>query len=445
MPRKIEMPRAKIFLAILLCSILAACATAHVNNSATPSSVATDAPPTARAISPTNTIAAPTARATLPNITLTPTARAAQTAQPTPTRAEIVTPTASDLRAIQDALDTIARAYTTGDAALLDDAVEKNTAFARMVRSDFAEYQKSFVGGQLKFAYRLLSAQARPYGFVQVHLVNQNGMVSDWFFREQDGKWILSEPTLAQLGAPQITETDNFIFKTYPWADDSNAAIMQLMENARARVEKVLGQVPDTKANVEIRPAYAVSPFDDPFAVAAYSANGRGARDDIWIYSPASFEFGAYDPTDGWESYLETILTHEYTHLVHKRVFNRAGQQCAWTSEGLAEFVAGSFRENAVRRAVATGNIIPLVDTETAVYKQDLNHMTLLKQDKGLAYGFAASLVKFITERFGGMPAFWKLADACDKNLEFDDALQQAFGMSLDEFDRAWRDWLKSY
>ena len=77
--------------------------------------------------------------------------------------------------------------------------------------------------------------------------------------------------------------------------------------------------------------------------------------------------------------------------------------------------------------------------------KQDLEHLTLLEKssDVSLAYGFAYSLVAYINEKYGGMEGFWKVVEAYDKSQKFDLALQQAFGVTYEQFDQDWRAWLK--
>jgi hypothetical protein len=61
-----------------------------------------------------------------------------------------------------------------------------------------------------------------------------------------------------------------------------------------------------------------------------------------------------------------------------------------------------------------------------------------------LAYGLAASLVDYINEKHGGMDGFWKFAAAFDQQQNLDKALQEAFGVTYEQFDTDWRAWLKA-
>jgi len=370
--------------------------------------------------------------------TPTPTATRAPTPSPTPTINQIK-------EGIQKSLDLYALAYTNNDENLLGQAVDQAPPFWRFVTTRFEDFQKSFAGGQIKFSYTVQDVRRRDFGFVEARVMMTGGYEADWLFHEQDGKWLLAEPSAEQMGEPKITEREGFTFQTWGWADDTNSQVIDRMSNARQRVLKVLGKVPDQKATVHIKPVYAISPFDDPFAVAYYSAGYRGQDDNIEIFSPHSYGFGEYDLATGWQKELEDILTHEYTHMVHRRSFDNAGQVCAWMVEGLAEYVTGDEHQAEVRYAISTGKIIPIVDTREAYYKQDLNHLMLLRVDRGLAYGFSVALVTYVTQKYGGLDGFWKLARACDKNPSFGDAVQQSFGVTFDRFNTDWLAWLKKY
>jgi hypothetical protein len=165
----------------------------------------------------------------------------------------------------------------------------------------------------------------------------------------------------------------------------------------------------------------------------------------IEAYAPFSYAFGSYEPALGWDGKMQTTLTHEFTHLIHWQVFDRAGRLADWMSEGLAEYVSGAVENKYwACDAYKSGTFIPIIDESDAVYKQDLMHMYLLEQDFGLSYDFATSIVDFIVERHGGLDGFWKLANALDETSDFKKAVPQAFGISYEQFDKEWQDWLKN-
>lgn len=378
-----------------------------------------------------------------PTASVTPTALS-PTETPIPTEA-IPFSDAEITSGIQQTLDLYGQAYRDNDPELLESLVDsENKPFRRMVRNRFDDFQASYQAGQIDFQFRLMDIKKREYGFVIAHFETDGGYQAEWPFRYFEEHWVLSEPTVEQIGEPVTTETEHFVFTSYPWAEDFNPLIIELMETARGNVEKVLGQVPTEKANVEILPIYGLHPFDSMDAVASYFQGQQPTDDQIQIYTPDSFSYSFYDPEAGWERELEQTLTHEYTHLTHTRSFDSKGRLADWVSEGLAEYVSGA-DENSYWAcdAMVSGTFIPILDESGEVYKQDLMHMYLLEENFGLSYDFATSLVEFTIENYGGLDGFWKLAEASDNTSDFKKAVQDAFGISYDEYNSKWQAWLK--
>jgi hypothetical protein len=345
---------------------------------------------------------------------------------------------------IQASLDMYAQAFNENDRALLEQVVDQeNKPFRRIVTSRFDDFQNSSQAGTGTFDYSLISINKREFGYVIAQFRTAGGYQADWPFRRVNGIWVITEPTVEQVGAPVITDTEHFTFTTYPWAADVNQQIMDMMEIARTNTEKVLGQAPTEKASVKIMPIYGLSPFNPMNAIALYNRNGA-LENGIEVYTPSSFAHGFYDPSTGWDGELQRTLTHEYTHMTHARVFDNAGRLSDWMSEGLAEYVAGE-DENLYWAcdSARSGEIIPILDESDVLAKQDLMHMYLLEQDFGLSYSFAHSLVSFTVEKHGGLDGFWELANALDNTGDFKRAVQKAFGISYEEYDQKWREWLK--
>jgi hypothetical protein len=406
---------------ILGTALLAACAVSTPAQSPTaPPAPATNAP-----------IDTPTVAASAPT----------QAAAPATTSA----PTDDDIKAaIQQTLDLYAQAYSDNKPDLLKQVVDQsNLPFRRLVQGRFDTYQQSVFAGQITFDYKVNSIRPRDLGFMQAQVASTaEGGVADWLFRQVKGKWLLSEPTEDQIGKRVKTETAHFVYYTYPWADDINPKLEQLMENARAQVLDRLGKVPDTQPNIYILPVFVIGSPQNANVLAYYDRAARGVP-RIVIFAPESFSFSFYDPGQGWEPELQRTLTHEYTHLVNNASFTPIARMSDWMVEGLAEYVSDNPRAGEVRAAVQSDNIIPIVDTSGQVNKQDLEHLTILDKDVSLAYGLAYSLVAYVNEKYGGMDGYWKLVQAYDKQQNLDKALQEAFGISYDQFDKDWRAWLK--
>jgi hypothetical protein len=372
------------------------------------------------------------------------TASAAPTGAPAATVAG--TPTEADIKAsIQQTLDLYAQAYGENKPNLLKQTVDQtNAPFRRLIQTRFETFQQSIFAGKLSFNYKVKTITPRDHGFILAQVEREGGAVADWLFRQVKGKWLLSEPTEEQLGKREKIESEHFTFYTYPWADDINPTLIKLMENARSTALERLGKVPDKKANIYIKPIFGIGSPENPNAAAYYDLGStRTGVDRIVIFAPHSFSFGFYDPA-GWEADFQGTLTHEYTHLVNNRSFTPIARETDWMSEGLAEFVSDNPRANEVHEAVSSDKIIPIIDTSGQVNKQDLEHLSILEKDRSLAYGLAYSLVAYVNEKYGGMDGYWKLVQAFDKEQNFDKALQQAFGVTYEQFDKDWRAWLKT-
>jgi hypothetical protein len=369
--------------------------------------------------------------------------------QPTsaiPAPSMVVTPVPSEAdvkKGIQRAIDIYAQAYNENSSELLRQAVDQtNPPFRRFMQTRFDGTQPaSQTGRQRSYTVRAILKQ-RPYGFVLAQIESE-GTLSDVTFRQLDGRWVLSEPTEAQIGKRQQVESEHFRFDIYPWLDDINPVIISLMEQARENVRKQLGKVPDQKPLVHIKPIFGVGSPSDPYVQAYYQRDDR-IQDRIEIFAPQSYAFGFYDPKTGWEDLLERLLTHEYTHLVNNRSFVPLNRMSDWMVEGLAEYVAENPHKDAIQEAVRLGTIIPIIDLSDSVTKHDLQHLDLLDEDSEVTYGLAYALVAYVVERYGGLDGFWKLAAAYEQAQNLDRALQQAFGVSYTQFDHDWRAWLKA-
>jgi hypothetical protein len=397
------------------------------------------------AIAPTAAAAQPTAAEPT---AAEPTAATAPADEPTATPAAGAGTEGDGPKAgIQQTLDKLAEAYNENKPELIAQIVDPaNSPLRRFWQTRLETYQQSLSGGQLTFAYEVQETEPLDLGFVKAE-VRSGGGIANWTFREVDGTWLMSEPTKAQLGRREKIEGEHFTYLVYPWEKERAEEIITLMDNARERVRAKLGKVPDKKAEVYLNPTYSVASDASPNTLAYYDTHSGSARgvDKMVIFMPESYVFGFYDPSVGWQKELEDTLTHEYAHLVNNREFTPLARMSVWMSEGLAEYVSDSFRVAQVSQAVQADYIIPILDPSGQVNKQDLDHLTILEKasDRSLAYGFAASLVQYIDETYGGLDAFWKFVAAYDTSQSHEQALQEAFGVSYEQFDKDWRAWLK--
>lgn len=354
-----------------------------------------------------------------------------------------VVPTSSEAAiqaGIQQTLDRFAKAYNENNLDLLRQTVDQtNLPFRRLVEERFKEEQRGFQMGSIVHRYHVQSIRQRDHGFIQAHIVNHNTEANDWLFRNVKGQWLLSEPTKKQIGERKVIESEHFSFTTYPWADDVTPKLVPLMEQAYHIVKQRLGKVEDSKARVSIEPIYGLRPMIPTKASAFYDESGKG---QIIIFSPHSFSFPAYNQQEGWEGILQVILAHEYTHMVNDHHFTPLVRMSPWMSEGIAEYISQSPLIDTVPLALEKGIIIPLIDPEKSTNPQDLEHLTGLEKDKRLAYGFSQALVRYIVETYGGLDGFWKFVAIYGESPNLEKAIQEAFGVSYQQFNSDWQAWL---
>jgi hypothetical protein len=342
---------------------------------------------------------------------------------------------------IQQTLDIFTRAYNQRDAELLTQVVDpSNLPLRRFIRTRFDGAMRSAPRDK-RWNYTVHAVRTQqPYGFVLAQ-IESDGFVADLTFREIDSRWMMSEPTEAQLGVRKQQESAHFIFSSYPWLDDTTPRLMQIMEQARENVLERLGTVDQQRPLVHIRPTFSLGSPTNPYVLASYY-RGTGRQDRFEVIAP--YAFGFYDPTLGWEMALEQTLTHEYTHLVNERAFLPLSRMSGWMSEGLAEYIAGVPYTDTLRAVVQSGRIIPIMDRSDSFEKQDLQHFATLRGDPQITYGLAYAVVAYITKHHGGLAGFWKLARAYDTTQNLDTALQGAFALTFEQFDHDWRTWLET-
>ena len=292
-----------------------------------------------------------------------------------------------------------------------------------------------------KLGMKVAQIKVLPQGLVLATITrDRDGSIANWYFRKVDDRWVLSEPTLEESGSPQTVKDGNYTFMTYPIAGDLNAKYVYLMEKARAHVQKDLGKAPDSKIKISVFPAALMSPYATG-DLSGWKINPAvEGTDDIYILTPTTYFFGFYDPKAGWEPDIEMLLTHELARIAYVRSFGNPGQGVDWLFEGLAEYVAGYNEMPAVKAAMEEDRIIPILDPSEK--KVDLAHFDNV-ENRVLAYGLAESLVTFIAEQYGGLDTFWDLANSHDKTQDIKESIQETLGVSYNEFDTAWRTWLK--
>jgi hypothetical protein len=344
---------------------------------------------------------------------------------------------------IQKALDDYNAGLAKNDKSRFMASIDPNSNLLReSTFSDFDFLQTLGFPQTVRLGMKVAGIKVMSEGLVLTRIIrDRDGWIANWYFRKVEDQWVITEPTLKESGSPQTFEKGNYTYKTYPIAEDVNSEYIALMENARVHVQKDLGKVPGGKVQISVFPAAAMSPYATGDLSGWYISPNPNGTDDIYILAPTTYFFGFYDPKTGWEPDIETLLTHELARIAYVRSFGNPGQGVDWFFEGLPEYVAGYDQMPYVKDAVQNDAIIPILDPSGK--NVDLAHFASL-QNGPLAYGLAESLVAFIVEKYSGLETFWALAKSYDETQDIKTAIQETLGTSYEDFDTAWRTWLKT-
>ena len=416
---------------------------------AVPTTAAAEATAPAATIAPTNAPAAePTTEPTLEPTTV---------AEPETTETAGGTESEDAIRAsMQETVDNYDAAYNENNLSKLQAAIDpKNSTFKRSLEERFKSAMESQFAGMYNLNDKVGAIRDRGNGYWEATIETNFSLatgragraVKKWVFKDVDGKWLMTEPRRAELGKKLKYETEHFTIDHYAWDDEVMPEIGQIMETAYATALKKLGKVPEGKMIASVTPTYETAPgiSSAGWVGAYYPGSGKATNPDrMVIRSPLSFGFVvAVDEAEGFVPELQGTMTHEFTHLVVNRAFVSNARMSWWMSEGIAEHVSDNPRPGELITALQNGNIIPLVDTSDAIYKQDLQHGGLLESNITLAYGEAYEMVDFIYKEKGGYDGWWKFVGVYDKTQSIEETIKSEFNMTVEEFEAKYHDFLK--
>jgi hypothetical protein len=172
-------------------------------------------------------------------------------------------------------------------------------------------------------------------------------------------------------------------------------------------------------------------------------------------FKPGGERPGIYMRTDFFRAEIQTILTHEYTHLV---LDEAAGGPLlpTWLNEGIAEYVETELgllgeRPDIARRslyvsaeltrsAAASGSILPLTSLESRSSWNAQRDERLIR----LQYAEAHMSVRFLAEEHGPNAPI-AVAKGIAGGMGLEDALRKVTNLSYQEFQDSFFAWLKSW
>jgi hypothetical protein len=289
--------------------------------------------------------------------------------------------------------------------------------------------------------YRVLELLDRFPGVVEASLERDDGRRLQLLFRQQGERWVLTEATEDELGAPVVTERGSLqitSYEHYPYTDE----IVGAVEDAAERVRRFFGTLSQEQLRVRLKPATGVGP-QLSFDVQAVYQSGR--RPGIVINVPWSLAFRPAAEPPGWVETVRQLVAHELTHAVLEAdpSFAAVNKAPGWLAEGVAEYVAAPLRLEQSRTIEERDGWLPLEAT---------NEPSLLALDAAppsarlVGYIQAQLLVTYLTD--GDPDRLRAFANAYagapgTGAARLRTALQQDRGIPLETFLSDWRSWVQ--
>jgi hypothetical protein len=216
---------------------------------------------------------------------------------------------------------------------------------------------------------------------------------------------------------------------TLHWYSGNDAFAQDVLDTAQRTLDRLKQQV-----GVELR---------QPVTLIFYGSNADFAQalppnSAEWIggqaYPALNLIVAGVRPDGGAAREVRRMVPHELSHIVlHQATDNPYNTPPNWLDEGLAVYnqeTPDARFPRIIRDAARTGRLIPL---------RALNSSFPLDPDEALlSYAQSASVVEFIITQFGPGKAA-ALTAIFREGVSYDEAVQGALGMTIEELDAQWR------
>jgi hypothetical protein len=254
-----------------------------------------------------------------------------------------------------------------------------------------------------------------------------------WRVTEEDGSVSESEQqTLFYMDDTQEWRTLTDGLTTLYWYTGSESFAQDIIDTANRAIERLSERFDAT--------------LDEPIRIIIYG--DRGAFRNALSGGSVEWVGGLAYPSDflvvamiadgrGSEAEIRRMIPHEVSHLVFEQAtanpFNSAP---IWLNEGLAVYnqeTPDVDHPDLIAEAVEEGRLIPLRALSSEFpYDPD---------QASLSYAESESVVTYIIEEHGD-DRMAALIAIFRTEVSQEEALQATLGMSIDELDAAWKDWL---
>lgn len=257
-----------------------------------------------------------------------------------------------------------------------------------------------------------------------------------------DYRWVVT------LADGQEVETESqrlfYIDNRYDWQETTEGPV-SIYHYAGGRQFGELAMEVTTRTIDEFGGDFDVQ-LDDPINIVIYGSSAEFQEalpynSPEWIggFAEPSHNLivAGVEPGEGAASEMGRMMTHEVVHLlVEQATLNPYNSAPRWLDEGLAinyQDYPEERYDRIIEQASEQGQLIPVRALRSS-----------FPSDSDLAvqsYAQSESIVEFLIDEHGH-ESIASLLATYQEGVSHEEAVQQGLGMSLDELDAAWKDWL---
>jgi hypothetical protein len=247
-----------------------------------------------------------------------------------------------------------------------------------------------------------------------------------WTLEDASDKVIQTEPTVLEIN------DDRYLWRslsegllTLHWYEGDESFAGELMDTAQqalARLANYTGAVLDSPAEIYI---YARS--EDLLGAMIFPQEWTGG---VAYTRFSTIAIGI--PTDNLD-WGKRAMIHELTHLViHQMVFNPYNDLPTWLDEGLAMWAEGSLEPAFVNLLVNAIN-----DDRLITVRSLSSPFSAHPEESVLAYAQSYSIIDLLINNYG-QSRMLELLSAFREGSGYDQALQEVYGLDMDELNDLW-------
>lgn len=227
----------------------------------------------------------------------------------------------------------------------------------------------------------------------------------------------------------QTLENDRLRLLWYDLEPEFAAELFALSDEALMRLAVDFGVMLDEP------PVVVVYPEQEAFA--EFQAMMANVEFVIGRYFPGhNITVNLVTPDMPQSLYADT-LAHELSHLYSDNFYVGFARLPLWLEEGLATFNEGADLDeerHVVQMAAAAGDLVPFIDLPMAIRDRSI-------QVTNLAYAEGATVFEFIRDTWG-QDSIAEFLTSFRQTTSVDDVTRDIYGLSMAEFELAWRAWL---